>query len=453
MLKALLAVLCLLFIAPALRAAPRREPPLLLGGPRDRTRKIVPVDPRLPTGARLGAAERPTEHDKSCSPRRPVCVHFRADQSGEVANVLAELEWAYERVVLALALKAPISDWGEGGSDALDVYLGSSDVELVVEAGPLAQGAFTQAPAFCRFSSAHRSLLRRNATLCIGEAVALALDASEPPHVRRAFATALWWGIGAPTSLDFEAIDDVQASPEQPIVTRERTALSEGAAMFFSYLEEARSSGEPFQLSAALLALAASDPAEAELTYRNEPDVFDVLRHSLEEDSARFGALMVDFAISRAFVGHRDDGQHLPALAWSGAFGRVRFDWLIPFSSLPRRVSVRPPVDSTGAALIWVDLDEVPIGAALAVRLEWEAPVTFQWQLVKVAGSGEEIGRVDVPYQERGREAEARLTRLDGARAVLIVGTNLEGIAIAHPFDPDIAPFEPHGVSVYLVRL
>jgi hypothetical protein len=79
--------------------------------------------------------------------------------------------------------------------------------------------------------------------------------------------------------------------------------------------------------------------------------------------------------------------------------------------------------------------------------------VSFQWQLVKLSESGVELGRVDVPFQERGRDAEARVTGLEGAAAVLVVGTNLEGIEVAHPFDPDIAPFEPHGVTVYFARL
>ena len=52
---------------------------------------------------------------------------------------------------------------------------------------------------------------------------------------------------------------------------------------------------------------------------------------------------MVDFAVARAFVGARDDGQHLPGLSWSSGFGRVRFDWVVPFSSLPRRVAIKPP--------------------------------------------------------------------------------------------------------------
>src|SRR5690606_31605535 len=137
------------------------------------------------------------------------------------------------------------------------------------------------------------------ATLCVGEAIALALDASEPPHVRRAFATAAWWTIGTPTSLDLEAIDDVQSRPHAAIVTRDRSPASEGAALFFEYLEAARSAGEPLALSAALLSAAASERAATDFAFRNEPDLFDVLRHSLDEDESRFAALMVDFAVSR----------------------------------------------------------------------------------------------------------------------------------------------------------
>jgi hypothetical protein len=196
-----------------------------------------------------------------------------------------------------------------------------------------------------------------------------------------------------------------------------------------------------------------SDSAAVGLSYVNDPDVFDVLRHTLGEEPDRFAALMVDFAVARAFVGDRDDGLHWNSLAWPGTFGRVRFDWSIKFSSLPRRVSVSPPVDSSGAVLIFVELDEVGIGATLGMRVEWEPPVNFQWQLVKIAANGEEIGRVDVPFQTRARGAEARVSSFDGASAILVVGTNLEGIDLSHPFDPDVAPFEPHGVTVYLARM
>jgi hypothetical protein len=432
---------------------PRREPPLLLGGARPKVRREIPLDPRLPTGAEVNPGTRPASGPPRCSWLRPVCVHGGDDASATEAALRA-LEDAYDRLVLTLELPAPRADRGLGGSDALDAYLVPASAALEVRTDGVFTGPFTVSSAFCHLPAlADPELLARNATLCLGEAIAFGLDASEPPHLRRAFATHLWWTVGLPSAVDVEAVDRLQAHPEEPIATRDLAANSEGAALFFQYLEDVRSAGAPGQLAASLFAASVSDASAAGLDYLNSPDLFDVLRHSLEEEPDRFAALMVDFAVARAFVGDRDDGLHLVDMGWPGAFGRVRFDWKIDFSSLPRRVSVSPPVDSSGAVLLFVDLDEVGIGATLGMRVEWEPPVNFQWQLVKLAADGQELGRVDVPFQTRARSAEARLSSFDGARAVLIVGTNLEGIDLAHPFDPDVAPFEPHGVTVYLARM
>ena len=95
----------------------------------------------------------------------------------------------------------------------------------------------------------------------------------------------------------------------------------------------------------------------------------------------------------------------------------------------------------------------VPDGATLGFQAVWEAPVAFGWTFVRIAEDGSELSRVDVPFQERATEVEARITELQGARAVAIVGTYLDEVSLAHPFDPDVTPFEPNGVTVYLVRL
>jgi hypothetical protein len=249
------------------------------------------------------------------------------------------------------------------------------------------------------------------------------------------------------------AIDSIQAHPERAIAGRELSDDSEGSAIFFEYLESVRSTRPWGELSAALFGTAVSSNSKLGLFYDNEPDLFDVLRHSLNEEHDRFAALMVNFSVARAFLGSREDGLHLPALAWAGDFGRMRADWLVKFSTLPRRVLVNPGVDSSGSVLIWLELDEVGLGAALGFHAEWEPPVSFQWQLVKVGPDGDEVARIDVPFQERAHEVDARLQNLDGASAILIVGTNLEGIDLSHPFDPDVAPFEPHGATVYVVRM
>jgi hypothetical protein len=448
---ALLGTLLTAITAPA--AMPRRENPLILGGARPPVAKQILLDPRLPTGAEISFEPRPAAPGPLCSALRPLCVHGRQPDDPDVARSLAALETAYDRLVLALGLPAPRADRGAGGSDALDAYLASPESDLSVVVEPPLPGPFSESSAFCHLPVGDPILLERSATLCLGEAIAAGLDSSETPHLRRAFATWLWWVSGAPTCLDVEAVDRVQAHPEMPIATRERSTFSEGSALFFEYLESVRSASALGELSSSLLSASVSSSRGLGLDYVNDPDLFDVLRHTLDEEPDRFAALMIDFSVARAFVGSRDDGLHLPALGWSGAFGRVRYDWSLPFSSLPRRVLVNPAVDSTGSVLIYLDLDEVGLGAALGFRAEWEPPVNFQWQLVKIAPDGTELGRIDVPFRQRAHDADARVSNLDGARAILVVGTNLEGIDLSHPFDPDVAPFEPHAATVYLVRL
>jgi len=82
--------------------------------------------------------------------------------------------------------------------------------------------------------------------------------------------------------------------------------------------------------------------------------------------------------IARAFVGTRSDAMHLTGTERFGDFGRVRFEWSIPFTSLPRRLAPTRPIDPTGATYVWIDLRSAPAGARLAFRMEWEAPVLFR---------------------------------------------------------------------------
>jgi hypothetical protein len=437
-------------------AQTRREPPILFGGGRPRPKPVVTIDPRLPTGTRLGEGARrpPASSGRTCSFRRPVCVQPAAGVAGETTlKALSALEGAYERLVLVLALPPPLPDFEAGGSDALDLYLGDREAPLLVSSDAMLPGPFDQASAFCTAGTSDAALLERAATQCVGEAIARRLDAGEAPHLQRAFATALFWLTSSPTSLDVQAIDDVQAEPERAIAAGRRSRLSEGAAMFFHYLEEARSESDTGVLSTSLLAAAASKTPSTAAAFDNEPDLFDVLRHTHHENPAKMASLLANFAVARAFIGDREDGLHLPGLGFAGSFGRARFDWVIPFSSLPRRVLSGRPVEPTGTELIWVTLDEVPLGVALGFRAEWEAPVSFQWQLVTLHADGRELQRIDVPHQERATSAEARVVKLDGAAAVLVVGTNLEGVDLAHPFDPDVEPFEPHACTVYLAKM
>ncbi len=448
-------------LASTAHAGPKQrfEPPLLFGGSPPPAESIVETDPRLPVWAEITARVRPGAGSPACSFRAPVCVHPTAAlDPASVLATLDALERSFERLVFALGLPAPLSDGGRGGSDALDLYLVPSErtaraferVHVVADARRL--GGFDAAPGFCVVAADGGILAERAATLCIGEAIALRLDPAETPHTRRAFATELWWLVGAPTSFDFVAIDAVQRAPWLAIGERDLSARSEGSAMFFEYLETSLAAGTPGMLSAALLSASAQVTPPEAAVWHNEPDAFDVLRHTLGESEHRMAETLGDFALSRAFAGDRDDGQHALSLAWAGSYGAPSFDWVIPFTKLPKRVPLLP-VEPTGAAFVWLDLDSVPGATTLGFQAEWEPPAEFRWQLVKIDADGNEMGRIDVPFQERQTKAEARIVDLSGARAILVVGAHLERVDLEHPFDPDVAPFEPHSALVYLVAL
>jgi hypothetical protein len=455
------AVLASLLVAsitvPAAAAKPKRDPPLLFGGPSNKPKLKAPLDPRLPTGTELPATEpRPGVSASRCSFTRPVCVHATsAAAQDSLADALLALEQAYERIVLSLRLPALLGDGGAGGTDALDWYLAAAPAELTATEEALLPGRMDAAPAFCRSGTASGALLERQAALCIGGALASTLDAGESPSTRQALALELWWITGSKTTLDVQAIDDAQRHPEQSLAEdREpREANSSRFALLLDMLETTRSAASPGVLSASMLSAAASRTPPAASAFDDEPDVFDVLRHSLDEELPRYADLMVDFALRRAFAGDRDDGTRLPSLAFAGAFARPNFDWVIPFSTLPRRVLSGLPISPGGAELIWIELDDAPLGAAIGFRAEWEAPVAFQWRILLVDRDGRDVRRIDVTFQERARTADARVLRLDGAKALVIAGVNLGGIDLAYPFDPDIRPFEPSACTVYLVTM
>jgi hypothetical protein len=393
-----------------------------------------------------------------------VCVHATPDggDPAAVLGALAALELAYERLVLALRLPPPLGDEGDGGSSALDLYLTAPDREspayervhagVARTHGGAAGAGFDSAAAFCTAMADGGALLERASTLCVAEAIALRLDPAETPHARRGFATALWWTVGAPTSVDFEALHAVQSAPYRALATSDLGPTSEGSALFFTYLDEKLGASDPGTLAASLFSASAQRLEPGAPSWQNEPDSFDVLRHTLEESKPRVASLFGDFAAARGFVGSRDDGSYLTSLAWSGAFGAPSFDWVLPFASLPRRVRLTP-IEPTGAALLWVDLTGAPPGAPLGFQAEWEPPAQFQWVLVRIGADGRELGRLEVPFQQKETSVEARLVDLGDAKGVLIAGAHLEEVDGDHPFDPDVAPFEPHGAMVYVVEL
>lgn len=419
----------------------------------------IAVDPLLPTGATIPSARRPAPLPSvACGVREPVCVHHDASVSSALAHAyLRAFEQAWRDLVHGLGLPAPLPDMGLGASSALDLYL--STAYLFAEA-PLdvhvlpdpALGDATRRSAFCR-ARPSRHEARRQAVGCVSQALLLGVDAGETPFLREALSAYLGSLLGSQTGRDLAAVDALQANPQLTIAGRDSAAASAGALLFFEYIDARLAAAQPGLLPLALVQHSRSTTPPGQPRFANEPDLLDVLRSAFSHSSAGFEDFMLGFAIERAFLGSRDDGRHHPTLAWFGDAGRVRFDWVLTASSLPRRVAPRRPLEAFGCAYSWLELDRVKLGKSLAFRAEWEAPATFRWALLTLDAAGHVLGRFDLPYVQNATRAERTLIQYDGAAGVLIAGINLGGIDLAHPFDPDHEPSEPHGFTLYVTEI
>src|SRR5690606_33787952 len=115
---------------------------------------------------------------------------------------------------------------------------------------------------------------------------------AQGPHLRRAYGTHLWWRSGRPHRADRQALQRLQDSPWAGVLGRALNDRSEGAALWFDYLEslEAKRPGASSRIATTALHLAATRTKPGALRWQGEPDVMDVLRSSLgsREAVARF---------------------------------------------------------------------------------------------------------------------------------------------------------------------
>lgn len=428
-------------------ARPKSAPPLDASG----------EDANLPTGGPISVTPRPADANRrGCSFRRPLCVHAHPSvDDATAAASLAALETTYERLILALDLPAPRLDRGRGGGDELDLYLLpiGPDARDRLEVGfdPLDPWSFDTSSAFCVANASTTTNHERLGTLCLGEAIAARLSPAATPSFRRAYATHLWLSTGEPGAQDLALIEEAQSAPERSLAGHPHSPGTTAMALFLEHLAWTHGRARTGDLSTGLLAAAATSTAPGALDWNSEPDYLDVLRHTLGRRHLvrTFGS----FGVARGLTGSRDDGTHLPRLRGLGEAARVRHDWVLPLSTLPRRVAASRPVEPKGTVYLWVTLDEAVTSDRLGFQAEWEAPVTFFWSLVRLGADGRELSRVDAPYLERATSVVQQLDALASATAVLVVGTNLGGVDLDHPHDPDLYPAEPSGCTIYLTPL
>ncbi|MDX2056008.1 MAG: hypothetical protein SFV15_26635 [Polyangiaceae bacterium] len=432
-------------------AAPPKPRPFLLGGPLVVEASKLRIDPTLPTGEPIYRSwrEPPSAVERACSFRRPVCVSGTGALFQKRGSAfLGALESAYDRVVLGMGLPPPRG--AARADENLDLYVSehATPFNVVLSERPLS--VFDEGRVFCEAPLSMRP--EEAATLCVAQAVAHQLDPGAGSGVIAAFSDYIHLLTLGPSDRTLEAIHNFQQSPHLGFFSDEDEGAARGSWVLFDYLE-AHSPRGPGWASAAWLSASAGLTPVGAWRFFDEPDVFDVLRHTFEEDPVRFASFSANFALDRAFLGSRSRPLRPISLLFSGGFGHVRFDWSIKASSLPRRVASVNPLRPNGSEYVWLELDKWTEKDVLGFEAEWEEPVPFKWTLSKITKSGEVAGTLDIPFQQKARSVQQRLVGLEGMAGVLVVGTNLGGIRSDQPFDPDVGPFEPHGCTVYLAKV
>lgn len=440
---------CGLALGLALVSATAHGQSLLLG-PAPRLVKSRPVyDPVLPTGA-ARAAQFPQPEaglQRACSATHPLCVSWpKADPQPAVLLALASLERAYDHFVYALRLPEPLrNDAGE----PLTWRLAMGREPLRTFLVPSLSAPLDAAAVLCRGGTEEE--VERDAHLCLGEAIAARLDAGETPEVRRAYALQLWWTLGQYTQSDAQLIIAAQSNPQTALFARSSDRSLGTSALFFEYLAARHGVSALSPVSTAMLALSAQRTRADAWRYDNSPDVTDVVRSTFEDKEGVWAQQIVDFGFARSLTGASD--QALLPIRWLGEGAAPRVDWVIKTSTLPRRVAPALPIEPWGSTFVRVELDDPPDQLQLGLKIQWEAPIAMRWQIAKLDENQKELGRFDIAFEQRGTEIERRLVALEGTRSLLIVGTNLGGVDLAHPFDPDHEPFEPHGCTLYMGKL
>jgi hypothetical protein len=426
-------------------------PPLSLGPP--------PADEVRPTGREVAPARaRPEAREVpavACSFHEPVCVH--APDAASPAAILWTLRHAEDalRTFRVLGLPPPLQDGSLGGGPAFDIYLvrgagaNVTTVDLLPQGGGYdRQSAFTvMAPPPLPTACEARAAVAH----AIAEAICLRFDAGAEGALLSMTASYLASLASGCALVDLARVDDFQRSPERAL-TAGSPDTADGSLLFPWFLDDIYGRGAPGGVITALIAIATQRTPPGAFQWNNEPDLFDALRATMKDRGSSLDELLLDFAIARAFIGSRSDEAHLIDAARFGDLGRVRFEWAVPFASLPRRLAPTVPIEPTGATYLWVDVAGAPPGAELTVVADWELPALFRWALIKVDQSGVEAGRVSVAGIYGDSHVERTVVGLDGLAGVLVVGVNAGSIDRSHPFDPDEMPLMPHSYTVTFAK-
>lgn len=419
---------------------PRSEP-----APRERTpfepvddepaAALTPMPNRPPEQARAELRPRPARKSVVCTPAADACASFDPAVTSESSAALtARFASKALRGLAALRLPAPRVARADLGS--LLVYVDPeeplaapfADVGSTAGAPHDTATAFIVAPPLADDCRSRHDLAR-----AVAGASLLAHDAATDATVLAMLGSHLANLVEPCLDLELEQIDTIQRAPERNFLGP-LFEPAPAAFLFPQFLEDRFGTDEPGKLTSALVAISSQRTLSGALV--DEPDMFDALRVTQARNGSSVDDTLLEFAIARAFLGSRSDDLHMFDVARFGDAGRVRFEWQVDHSTLPRSLAPLRPIEPLGATYVLLTLDSVTPGAEFTFSAEWEEPANFRWAIIKLKNDGSELGRTEVTPVLGEFKVQRDVRELAGARAILIVGMHEGATRRDEPFDP-----------------
>lgn len=401
--------------------------------------------PKSDSGAPVAFVPRPSAALRDCDPGAPICVHAaQGTPASLVRSLRAAVADAYGLAIQTLRIPAPLPDGPEGGDPRLDVYLVPPTYANASLVDGLAVGHDAldpladrdAAPAYVLMSEdvvrAGGCVLRATSTRAVVRAAAAGLDVAEDPTVVDGFARRIGELAAPCPALERPGFIALQAEPWRAL-----TFSAAGPELLARTLDVDRGLGYgaivPGLLSMAIgrhgLVVPSPDDETGPAHFRDDPSVFDVLSATLNDAGSSLDELFLDVATVRA----RADVS-------------PTYEWVIPTSTLPRRLAVRRGIEPTGSTFVRIDVDKLPPSQGLEIDLAWEQGARFLWRLVELDAAGKQIGIVPVPVLDTARKVTVEARHLANVKTLVLCGFNTGDPK--RPWRPDDKPAPPHGYEI-----
>ena len=377
-----------------------------------------------------------TERPLACSFRHPICVHSANGTAiHDVLGVVASAERAWDVAVDVFDLPPPDRD---PRTNTYDIFL-EPHVEGGVRTLASSRDAGSSVDRASAFTLLDARLDGSSRAHAIARGVFRAISFRVAPATSETTAeseTTALADLVVPEAAEhnsfFESRPERAVCDAWPDAPQVATPFARDASFFYSWLDDTYANA-PGGFTRALWALTPTTTPVGASRWTNDPDTFDVLRMTFKVPPG-YGDFLLDFAIARAF------DTNVPA----------RRDWEIDWPVHPRRLAPALPIAPTGSSILLIRHAGAAPGSRLRIEATWEEHAAFHWGAVKLDAHGALLGRVAIPGQDKGTDAQITLDNLDGVGAILLVAVNAGDDLV--PLDPDAAVSEPHGYLVTVAQ-